>query len=101
MVRATGYPKKIVHAVRRHIKWPDRYHEPWALEMATDCLDVRTGQILHFPRAGGWHDQEPGELAAMRHAWQAGMIFSRPRGKWSKSDQEFVKWMQAADGDTA
>lgn len=38
--------------------------------MALACLDRQTGQIIHFPRPGGWHEQDSYEISLMRTAWR-------------------------------
>lgn len=66
--------------------------------MARECMDPWTGGVLHFPRIGGWHDQDPLEMAAMRQAWRTAEVFGRAAKRWSDSDREFVKWMDETDG---
>lgn len=54
---------------------------PWALQMAADCLDMKTGEIRHWPRPGGWYEQEEGEMEAMRLAWRTWVWFTNPQSR--------------------
>jgi hypothetical protein len=67
--------------------------------MATDCMDLQTGTIHHFPRPGGWLDQDQLELDAIKIAWRTWRVFSRRQSKWTDNDKRFVDWMQGLDGD--
>jgi hypothetical protein len=40
-------------------------------------MDFPSGNFLHFPKAGGWHDQDDDELHLMKIAHRAYMVFSR------------------------
>lgn len=54
---------------------------PWALQLASDCMDLLTGRITLWPRAGGWHDQDPLEIAAMRRARQVYLYHTYPKSR--------------------
>ena len=54
--------------------------------MALDCLDPQTGQVVRWPRQGGWHEQDSTEMGLMTVAWRT--------WKWFK-DKESQKWSDA------
>jgi hypothetical protein len=57
---------------------------PWALSMALDCLDPQTGQVAHWPRQGGWHEQDSTEMALMTVAWRTWKWFKDEKSQlWS------------------
>lgn len=49
--------------------------------MAQYCLDMRTGQLRLWPQAGGWHDQDVLELAAMYQAWKVYTYLGNPKSR--------------------
>lgn len=57
--------------------------------MAQDCR-----QFGVLPRVGGWADQDPVELAAMRVALTAEAVFGKQaRGEnWTEQEADFVAW---------
>ena len=65
--------------------------------MARDCMDFPSGNFLHFPNAGGWHDQDDDELYCMKIAHKAYMVFSRPMSDiYNRKDTpaaEFMGWV--------
>ena len=54
--------------------------------MAFDCLDLATGRIRHWPRPGGWYDQDSDELEGVKIAWRT--------WKWF-TDEKSRKWADA------
>lgn len=66
--------------------------------MAAHCLEWQTGQIRHWPRPGGWHDQVQLELEAMQIAWQVQALYAARRWADVPGSGQFVKWMNSSDG---
>lgn len=61
--------------------------------MALDCLDTQTGEIRHWPRPGGWHEQNDDELALMRIAWRTWKWFTDEKSRQWSDALNFVQFL--------
>ena len=65
-------------------------------EMTQDCIDMRDGNVLHWPIEGGWRRNKQ-LLALMRFSWTAWRIFSS-YAKGEEGDAQFVTRMKLLEG---
>ena len=75
---------------------------PWPLDMANACIN-RYGDLLQFPRDGGWHAQDDEEVQLMQLAWYMKHLYQTDakgkRRKWTANDADFLFWLEKPDSE--
>ena len=70
---------------------------PWPWAVARHCLNMQSGDVVHWPYPmRSWRYNAP-ILTAMQGVWRAWQFFSRPAADWTPHDIDYYDWLTADD----
>lgn len=71
---------------------------PWPWEAATACLELSTGQVLHWPWPTEPYRRNETALEAMAFIWRVVHLFHKPKTRTNYKGVEENNWTEADVG---
>lgn len=80
---------------------------PWPWKLARACLDLSTGQVIQYPTAGAYLENEF-LIDAMTFVWRVWALFNKPKhrhengqtvGNWTPADIDLFDWLNSTAWD--